>query len=368
MAKYITEVIFMQRDFHHTVIYVLCRLAGMKSKFAEIVAYCSLQVDHASFDQALKFKDGDSFWQTRTAHHKLSSRIFDVSDAFDVWLPFHFLPRGGKKCPSLGLVTHPEGASLKLLKEDVIGQGATELGLYRLGIFLHVYADSFAHQDFKGYYDEYNNIVLLAGRKLKSKRRLFWEKLLQSLSFLAPIGHGQALQNPDIPFAHWSYCRPGGKEIAVNNLEERFIPAVDRIYDFLVDFLAANPRYYGVPPKNSFAENREKVIALLKVGGSSFGRHHMWMERIGENYFNFHDFDQIDAGLDYGRREWFKNAVSTVRCSGLKRVETLTYNFYEFEKRAGFADSNWVKFMRAAGQHRYRVLREILPSCGLDIA
>jgi hypothetical protein len=31
----------MQIDFHHTVIYVLCRLAGMVRKYAEVVAYAS---------------------------------------------------------------------------------------------------------------------------------------------------------------------------------------------------------------------------------------------------------------------------------------------------------------------------------------
>jgi hypothetical protein len=29
----------MQIDLHHTGIYVLCRIAGMKSRFAEVVAY-----------------------------------------------------------------------------------------------------------------------------------------------------------------------------------------------------------------------------------------------------------------------------------------------------------------------------------------
>ena len=37
----------MQIDFHHTAIYVLCRLAGMKSVHAEKVAYASQHVDDA---------------------------------------------------------------------------------------------------------------------------------------------------------------------------------------------------------------------------------------------------------------------------------------------------------------------------------
>ena len=88
----------MQIDFHHTAVYVLCRLAGMESVYAEKAAYASQFVDDAVYNHALKFTDGSIFHQTRTAHHQLALfRVIDVNDAFNVWLPFHFLPAGKGK-------------------------------------------------------------------------------------------------------------------------------------------------------------------------------------------------------------------------------------------------------------------------------
>ena len=43
----------MQKDFHYATVYVLCRLAGMKSKYAKKVAYSSQQVDDAVYGHAL---------------------------------------------------------------------------------------------------------------------------------------------------------------------------------------------------------------------------------------------------------------------------------------------------------------------------
>ena len=152
----------MQIDFHHTAIYVLCRLAGMKSVHAEKVAYASQHVDDAVYDHALKFTDGSIFHQTRTAHHKLALiRIVDVNDAFNVWLPFHFLPAGEGKNNGEKLITRAVSESLEYLKKQVIASGGEDYGLHWLGIFLHLYADAFSHQDFKGFYDEYNRVDLV---------------------------------------------------------------------------------------------------------------------------------------------------------------------------------------------------------------
>ena len=50
-----------------------------------------------------------------------------------------------------------------------------------------------------------------------------------------------------------------------------------------------------------------------------------------------------------------------------KKIKTMTYNFHEFEKKNQFENSHWVKFMRAAAVHKYRVLHVILPECGVNI-
>lgn len=359
----------MQIDFHHTAIYVLCRLAGMKSVHAEKVAYASQHVDDAVYDHALKFTDGSIFHQTRTAHHKLALiRIVDVNDAFNVWLPFHFLPAGEGKNNGEKLITRAVSESLEYLKKQVIASGGEDYGLHWLGIFLHLYADAFSHQDFKGFYDEYNRVDLVeAVDKVPWKDRfLNWLSRIFAPA-LAPIGHGCVAKNPDIPYAVWSYRR-AGQEIRVDNLQERYIPALEAIFLFLLEFLEKNNQYGQARSGEMLERNMEKMIGLLKVEGSSNLRHRLWLEKIQQNYFGFPDFDAVDLNLEYHNRSWFRAAVQTEKVRGIiKRIENIAYNFYYFRKREGFANSDWVLFMRAAATHKYRVLHEVLPQCGLDI-
>jgi hypothetical protein len=131
----------MQKDFHYTAIFVLCRLAGMKSRYAEKVAYSSQQVDDAVYDHALKFDDGDIFHQTQSAHKELSFiSSSDVNKSFNIWLPFHFLPAA--KDNKDKFMTEPESRTVELLKEDILNSNNQNIILYRLGIFLHLYADT----------------------------------------------------------------------------------------------------------------------------------------------------------------------------------------------------------------------------------
>ncbi|MFW6023080.1 MAG: DUF6765 family protein [Halanaerobiaceae bacterium] len=361
----------MQIDFHHTAIYVLCRLAGMKSIYAEKTAYASQQVDDAVHGHALSFKNGGVFQQSRTSHHGLSRKLVDISDAFNIWIPFHFLPSGEGETISEKLVTRPESKVLELLKEDIIKSGSESHGLHLLGIGLHLYADAYSHQDFKGFFNDFNDIDLLSGIEKKNILKRLLDYLMKFFSFLAPVGHGQALKNPDIPYAVWSYSRGDGEIIEVDNLKERFSPAIDSIYSFLIDFLEANPEYKidgKIKTYREFNVFKDKMLALLKKEGDPFERHGNWLDAIHSNDFSFKDFDNVDRSLCYDKRAWFNTAVQAMKQrSWRERLKNSYANYYTFNCRETFADSDWVKYMRAAAIHKYRLLHVILPECGLDL-
>ncbi|HLV09340.1 MAG TPA: DUF6765 family protein [Halanaerobiales bacterium] len=358
----------MEIDFHHTAVYVLCRLAGMRSVYAEKVAYASQQVDNANYNHAMKFENGGIFHQTRTAHEGLAFlEMIDVNDAFNVWLPFHFIPSGEGNDPIEVLITRPESKSIKLLKNYVLEAGKEEYGLHYLGIFFHIYADAFSHQDFIGFYDQYNQIELVKGMDKMSWKDYIVFKITKHLGFLFPIGHAVAAKNPDIPYVVWTYRR-GDKEITVDNLNQRFIPAVYSIYDYLQVYLDKNPQYGRSSERGLSRENMDLIIDLLKVTGSYQKRHQNWLEAIHNNAFGFKDFDDIDRELSYDKRSWFREAVVAVKAKGiLQLLKYAAYNYYKFKKRDSFYRADWTLFMRAAAIHKYKLLHEILPACGIHV-
>ncbi|MFW5981306.1 MAG: DUF6765 family protein [bacterium] len=358
----------MEVDFHHAVIYTLCRLAGMDSKYAEIVAYASQQVDDATFGHALNFKNGGVFKQTRTGHQGLSRKLVDISDAFEVWIPFHFLPGGEGESILQRLITRPEGKAIHLLKEDILATAREPYGLHRLGIGLHLYADAYSHQDFVGFYNSYNEIDLLKALEKKSLLKKIIDWLMRKLSFLAPVGHGQALKNPDIPYVNWSYRRKNGQIIEVNNLQDRFSPAIDNIYNYIYLFLKENPGYISVLPVEDLTIYKEKILEFLSKRVGTFERHALFLEAIHNNYFKLKDFNDIDRYLSYSPRAWFEEAVIYLKATKLtEKLENTYANFYTFRQKDCFAESNWVMFMRAAAIHKYRVIHKILPACDLNL-
>lgn len=358
----------MQIDIHFTAIYVLCRITGMKSEYAEIVATSSQYVDDAVFRHALKFKNGGVFKQIMTGHKFLYPRDFDVREILDVWIPFHYLPKGDKDDPE-ALVTAPNSKALALLLEDIRNSSSANV-LYRLGIGLHCLADAFSHQDFKGLHDSYNDVELLYGAEEKgykeSTGRLPGKLLDRWCADCLIVGHSEVLNNPDIPYAEWSYSR-WGKTMKVNNLEEIYLPGIKNIYDYLVYFLAKNPQFCSNLTIKSFDDYLEQFRTLLSFRGSKGERYENWLKGIRENLFQYEDYDERDQFLSYNEKEWFKEAVEVIEVSKAKNIHYQKYDYHAFRKKSGFEESHWVKFMQAAAEHQFLIVHCLLPELGIIV-
>ncbi len=159
----------MQIDFHHGVTYVVARLAGFGHREAEAVAYCAQYVDDATNSGVIKFTNGAMYSRICSAHKMLDYRNFNELANHHVWIPFHFLPgNGGKRAGE-----NPYGSFIEKLicrADSYVAQGMLRaciekrdslFGLHRLGITMHVYADTWAHQGFAGVKNEVNNISVI---------------------------------------------------------------------------------------------------------------------------------------------------------------------------------------------------------------
>ncbi len=155
--------------------------------------------------------------------------------------------------------------------------------------------------------------------------------------------------------------------IEVRNLEERYLPGVKNIYDYLVYFLARNPRFCSGIPVEPFEDYPERFRLLLSFKGTKEERHKNWLDKIKANYFDFQDFDEMDETLAYDEQEWFYQAVEAVRIPLVKNSPYQRQNTHAFRRKEGFEDSHWVKFMQAAAEHRFLIVHCLLPELGMIV-
>src|SRR5690242_19033060 len=82
----------MNIDFHHGIIYVVSRLAGMPPAEAETLAHACQYVDDATTPGVLVFAGGQTFDRFASAHEAIDYKNCLDRDNRLVWAPFHFLP------------------------------------------------------------------------------------------------------------------------------------------------------------------------------------------------------------------------------------------------------------------------------------
>jgi len=203
----------MQIDFHHAVTYVSARCAGFPHDEAEIIAHSAQYVDDATNGGIIEFENGAMYNHTASAHKMLDYKNTRELANHLVWVPFHFLPGNGgmeaDKNPDGGfiqkLICRPDSHVARDMLRAMALDRNKPYALHRLGISMHVYADTWAHQGFAGVIHQCNqaddiesNMADRDGSLLDKLKNFFVSK-----SF--PLGHGAVLSHPDQPYLIWKY-------------------------------------------------------------------------------------------------------------------------------------------------------------------
>ena len=232
----------IQKDFHYDVIYVLAKWAGFDSNEAFKLAYASQYVDDANNTGRIKFTNKASYTRTSSAHETLDilNNANDVEN-HNTWLPFHFLPGNAgyqkEQAPAMDFENLLVCTSNSYVARDMIKEVITtcnkENGIYRFGIALHTYADTWAHHGFIGAVTDKNKVRNI-------RRKIFSEDLKpidivdelknKGIDDFLPVGHGPALSSPDMPFLEewrFEYFDERGEQIFKNT--ESFLEASDTI-------------------------------------------------------------------------------------------------------------------------------------------
>lgn len=258
----------MNLEFHYYILYILCKEAGFSETESQIISYSSQYVDNNLISRQIKTQ-GQVYETIPTQNYGW----WDDYYLKNVNIPFHFFP---------GDINYP-GARRKDGKTNKFScsPGSSRVkqllitalksrNLYRVGIALHTYADSWAHQNFSGKDEEWN--------------------ITDPSSLIPHIGHAQMLKTPDDLKDTWKDTRLiAGNNHIING--DRFLKAARMIYKYL--------RTYN---RLGF-EDHDVVIEKLK-----------WLSGI-DNYLPSSTKDRIysyiidENVLKYDKYEWYREAV-----------------------------------------------------------
>lgn len=271
----------MDKDFHFGTIYVLSRWAGFGSYNSLVIASASQFVD----DNTDIISKGN-----RASGHELWENLTSLEENNEVWIPFHFLP---------GLEDSSESEKLICKKNSILAQSMIDelppiavddsISILRLGIALHVYADTWAHQEFSGIPSTCNNARNLLPIPSSPIKAL--ENSVGQIGFL-PLGHMEASHYPDRPYLTW-HCDPQFPDDGRNNWEE-FIDASNEIYKILTHI--SN----GVSSDLNSDQRALLLDAFQSIQDENIeSRTQQWLDRIHSNDFGFTDFSNDDADVVY---------------------------------------------------------------------
>jgi len=205
----------MNAEFHYYSVYFLCLRAGMSEKRCADIAFSSQYVDNAIL--AYEIDDGGGFsYRSQVTQNYI---FWDEETLRGIYLPFHFIPgvldqasrERADGSASRWAVT-PDSPLAKELLVAALKSGDD----FRIGIALHTYADTWAHQHFSGRVERGN--------------------VVDPSSPLPPAGHLQALRAPDDAAGRWTDARLVPELSRVDNAA-RFRLAARKIYRYLRTYL-----------------------------------------------------------------------------------------------------------------------------------
>ena len=357
----------MQIDFHHAVTYVLSRLAGFSETDADIISYSSQYVDDATIHGVVRFTNDAMYTRTSSAN-----RILDLHNTNDiennmVWVPFHFLPgNGGFKAgiePKGGfinkLVCTPDSFVAQDMLATCIADRDKPYALHRLGVTIHVLADTFSHQGFAGIVHKINAVTELdydGETKTHSFFKDFFDKIKSSfVDKVIPLGHCAAFACPDLPYLKWRYTNELNQNIVRNN-PSIFNVAVKRIFESLIKY-KNNDAESVINERISykdFKQIKSNILSFTNENGSV--RHQQWIDSIARGEFSFGQ--ENISYIPKGEGSWKYLALNS---------ESEKENG-RYEYSPSFLSSNWKMFHDALQKHRFEVIHDILPKYGICVS
>ncbi len=329
----------MDIEFHYYQTYLIAKRAGFGLKEAHTLAYASQYVDDN--DTVFEINKDDAHYYKNYISQTMNV-LKPKLKLLRIYPVFHFIPgnyddfHARRKDGKMHLLnTTPNNSNAHAIFDDAIATG----DLYRIAIATHAFVDSWAHQNFIGYYDDFNAMKGVLEHALPN------------------IGHADAKHSPDLPGLVWEDERLISSHSRIDN-RQRFLEAANRLFHKLSEFAqpdmtteqrlaeaqALENDLFGVmeerDPNNAFSTVRiERCIELsnrAEYGGSAL--------------------------IEFDKEAWMDSVVNE-KVRGLRdRSEANHLGIKVFEDEYSWKDvstykeSDWYRFQEAIKKHQETVL------------
>ncbi len=323
----------MNVEFHYYMTYLIATKAGFDPNDSIVLAYSSQFTDDNDIVFEVDKGKGSAY---RNYISQTMNILKPKAKLLRIYPIFHFIPGDPRSETAWRkdgkmhwLCTTPNGDNAN----EIIDAAIRSKCLYRIGVAAHGYVDTWAHQNFTGYWDDFNSMYVGLGR------------------FAPNIGHAEAGFNPDWPALVWRDPRLINE--AVDNTE-RFLDAARHLLEKLARF---------VDESITDKEVAKRQSELTQDLRTAIGERDQANERQDERIARYCDLAQHveygDQSLPYYDEElWFDEAVNE-HVRGLRDrgdIALLRYDpiadKYTWKDRHNYQQTNWYRFQQAVKDHQ----------------
>ena len=309
--------LIIDKEFHYYITNFTLVSAGVPHEEAYKIAYSSQYIDdnvaiiHVNKDQEGEYKNYISQTKNIFLPRRSLRRIYPV---------FHFIPGNPEKASirkddkKHEFVCVPDNK----LANDILDRALETENPYRIGIALHGYADTWAHQNYTGTFDEFNRVWKFPN------------------VFLPSVGHAGTFHLPDNITNVW---RDSHLKWELINNQQRFLDALKNIY-------------YSVLTDEPLL-SWEEVEAFIKKTSCLES-----VELRYECYQNKTKHLTKETLSSYDAKTWFGQAIN----EKVNLFRDATYGIglfpdkYQWKNTKTYRNTDWYKFQEAIKQHQTYVL------------
>lgn len=327
----------MDREFHYWVTGLIAEYAGFSPKDCRTIAYSSQYTDDNNVTIEVYANDAAPEPSFRTHVSQTENILKPQREILNIYPIFHFIPGDMAKAPArkdgqtYPLITTPDSSHANKIFAYTLSNSVSRYlakdrrCLYRVGLAAHSYVDTWAHQNFCGYYSDMNGLPGV---------------------LLPDIGHFDAMHNPDMVNHQWTDDRLVNS-IIINN--DRFIAAAKRLYGYFVAFCAQ----INCSPRGSW-EDLENLLLFI------------WKKDKDDRIKNYRKATKHVKGYD--ERLWINEATELIE------VEDISTENTRVEKRVwqdpvNYVKTDWYGFQEEVKGHiadATTILRPVFREAGFE--